>query len=157
MNKTGKITQIIGAVIDVSFEGDLPEIYTALEVSNDGNKLVLEVAQHLGEGTVRTIAMDSTEGLKRGDAVINTGEPILVPVGPETLGRIINVIGQPIDEKEVANSQTSSKIYRSINRNRNVSHRNKSYRFISTIRQRWKSRTFWWSWSWENCYNNGIN
>jgi F-type H+-transporting ATPase subunit beta len=99
MNKTGKITQIIGAVIDVSFEGDLPEIYTALEVSNDGNKLVLEVAQHLGEGTVRTIAMDSTEGLKRGDAVINTGEPILVPVGPETLGRIINVIGQPIDEK----------------------------------------------------------
>ena len=99
MNKTGKITQLIGAVIDVSFEGELPEIYTALEVNNKGNKLILEVAQHLGESKVRTIAMDSTEGLKRGDAVIDTGAPISVPVGPETLGRIINVIGQPIDEK----------------------------------------------------------
>ena len=99
MNKTGKITQLIGAVIDVSFEGELPEIYTALEVNNKGNKLILEVAQHLGESKVRTIAMDSTVGLKRGDAVIDTGAPISVPVGPETLGRIINVIGQPIDEK----------------------------------------------------------
>ena len=99
MNKTGKITQLIGAVIDVSFEGELPEIYTALEVNNKGNKLILEVAQHLGESKVRTIAMDPTEGLKRGDAVIDTGAPISVPVGPETLGRIINVIGQPIDEK----------------------------------------------------------
>ena len=99
MSKTGKITQIIGAVIDVSFEGELPEIYTALQVDNQGNKLILEVAQHLGEGNVRTIAMDSTEGLKRGDIVTNTGAPISVPVGPETLGRIINVIGEPIDEK----------------------------------------------------------
>ena len=99
MNKSGKITQVIGAVVDVSFEGDLPEIYTALEVDNGGNKLILEVAQHLGESGVRTIAMDSTEGLKRGDIVNNTGSPISVPVGPETLGRIINVIGQPIDEK----------------------------------------------------------
>ena len=99
MNKLGKITQVIGAVVDVSFEGDLPEIYTALEVDNGGNKLILEVAQHLGESGVRTIAMDSTEGLKRGDSVNNTGSPISVPVGPETLGRIINVIGQPIDEK----------------------------------------------------------
>jgi F-type H+-transporting ATPase subunit beta len=99
MSKPGKITQIIGAVIDVSFEGELPEIYTALQVDNQGNKLILEVAQHLGEGSVRTIAMDSTEGLKRGDIVINTGSPISVPVGPETLGRIINVIGEPIDEK----------------------------------------------------------
>jgi len=99
MSKPGKITQIIGAVIDVSFEGDLPEIYTALQVDNQGNKLILEVAQHLGEGSVRTIAMDSTEGLKRGDVVTNTGSPISVPVGPETLGRIINVIGEPIDEK----------------------------------------------------------
>ena len=73
MNKPGKITQIIGAVIDVSFEGDLPEIYTALQVNNQGNKLILEVAQHLGEGSVRTIAMDSTEGLKRGDKVITSG------------------------------------------------------------------------------------
>ncbi len=99
MSKTGKITQIIGAVIDVSFDGELPEIFTALEVNNRGNKLILEVAQHLGEGSVRTIAMDSSEGLKRGDIVINTGSPITVPVGPETLGRIINVIGEPIDEK----------------------------------------------------------
>jgi len=112
MKKTGKITQIIGAVIDVTFEGDLPEIYTALEVSNEGNKLVLEVAQHLGEGSVRTIAMDSTEGLKRGDIVTNTGEPILVPVGPETLGRIINVIGEPIDEKGPVKTKEKWPIHR---------------------------------------------
>ena len=112
MNKTGKITQIIGAVIDVTFDGDLPEIYTALEVNNEENKLVLEVAQHLGEGSVRTIAMDSTEGLKRGDIVTNTGEPILVPVGPETLGRIINVIGEPIDEKGPVKTKEKWPIHR---------------------------------------------
>ena len=99
MSKKGKITQIIGAVVDVNFETDLPEIYTALEVINSGNKLILEVAQHLGENDVRTIAMDATEGLKRGDEVLNTGAPISVPVGPETLGRIINVVGESIDEK----------------------------------------------------------
>jgi len=99
MQKMGKIIQVIGAVIDVQFEDDLPEILTALEVDNGGNKLILEVAQHLGENRVRTIAMDSTEGLKRGDQVKNTGAPISVPVGPETLGRIINVIGQPIDQR----------------------------------------------------------
>ena len=99
MNKKGKITQIIGAVVDVNFESELPEIYTALEANNAGNKLILEVAQHLGENDVRTIAMDATEGLKRGDEVINTGSPISVPVGPETLGRIINVVGESIDEK----------------------------------------------------------
>ena len=99
MSKNGKITQIIGAVVDVNFENDLPEIYTALETNNSGNKLILEVAQHLGENDVRTIAMDATEGLKRGDEVINTGSPISVPVGPETLGRIINVVGESIDEK----------------------------------------------------------
>ena len=97
--RKGKITQIIGAVVDVSFEGELTEILTALECKNAGNRLVLEVAQHLGESSVRTIAMDSTEGLKRGDEVTDTGAPIKVPVGPETLGRIINVIGEPIDEK----------------------------------------------------------
>ncbi len=99
MSNKGKITQIIGAVVDVNFETDLPEIYTALETNNSGNKLILEVAQHLGENDVRTIAMDATEGLKRGDEVINTGSPISVPVGPETLGRIINVVGESIDEK----------------------------------------------------------
>ena len=82
MNKKGKITQIIGAVVDVTFENNLPEIYTALEVNNNGNKLILEVAQHLGENAVRTIAMDATEGLKRGDEVTNTEAPISVPVGP---------------------------------------------------------------------------
>ena len=95
----GKITQIIGAVVDVKFDGELPEILSALECKNGDNRLVLEVAQHLGELSVRTIAMDATEGLKRGDEVIATGAPIQVPVGPETLGRIINVIGEPIDEK----------------------------------------------------------
>ena len=112
MNKKGKITQIIGAVIDVSFDGDLPEIYTALEVDNEGNRLILEVAQHLGEGSVRTIAMDSTEGLKRGDLVTNTEAPILVPVGPETLGRIINVIGEPIDEKGPVKTKDKWPIHR---------------------------------------------
>ena len=99
MSKNGKITQIIGAVVDVNFKNELPEIYTALETNNSGNKLILEVAQHLGENDVRTIAMDATEGLKRGDEVVNTGSPISVPVGPETLGRIINVVGESIDEK----------------------------------------------------------
>ena len=94
----GTITQVIAAVVDVHFEGDLPAILSALETTNQGNRLVLEVAQHLGENTVRTIAMDSTEGLVRGAEVTDTGAPISVPVGPETLGRVINVIGEPIDE-----------------------------------------------------------
>ena len=85
MNKKGKITQIIGAVVDVNFEDNLPEIFTALEANNSGNKLILEVAQHLGENDVRTIAMDATEGLKRGDEVTNTGSPISVPVGQKHL------------------------------------------------------------------------
>ena len=94
----GRITQVTGAVVDVAFDGGLPEILNALETDNGGNRLVLEVAQHLGENTVRTIAMDSTEGLVRGQAVSNTGSPIMVPVGDETLGRIMNVIGEPVDE-----------------------------------------------------------
>ena len=112
MNKNGKITQIIGAVVDVNFESDLPEIYTALEASNSGNKLILEVAQHLGENDVRTIAMDATEGLKRGDDVKNTGAPISVPVGPETLGRIINVVGESIDEKGEVKTKEKWPIHR---------------------------------------------
>jgi len=99
MSNKGKVTQVIGAVVDVKFENELPEILTALECKVGENRLVLEVAQHLGESSVRTIAMDGTEGLKRGDEVIDTGNPIKVPVGPETLGRIINVIGEPIDQK----------------------------------------------------------
>ena len=99
MSNKGHVTQVIGAVVDVKFEDKLPEILTALECKIGENRLVLEVAQHLGESNVRTIAMDATEGLKRGDEVIDSGNPIKVPVGPETLGRIINVIGEPIDEK----------------------------------------------------------
>jgi len=95
----GKITQVIGAVVDVQFEDNLPEILNALECDNNGNRLVLEVAQHLGENTVRTIAMDATEGLVRGQEVKDTGGPISVPVGNATLGRILNVIGEPVDEK----------------------------------------------------------
>ena len=111
-NKFGRITQVIGAVVDVQFEDQLPEILTALECDNSGNRLVLEVAQHLGETTVRTIAMDSTEGLKRGDKVTDTGSPIKVPVGPETLGRIINVIGEPIDQKGKISAKESWSIHR---------------------------------------------
>jgi F-type H+-transporting ATPase subunit beta len=96
---TGKVHQVIGAVVDVAFEGDLPAILNALETEHQGGRLVLEVAQHLGENIVRTIAMDATEGLVRGQAVRDTGAPILVPVGPQMLGRIINVIGEPIDEE----------------------------------------------------------
>src|SRR5712692_2104900 len=97
-NKTGRITQVIGAVVDVQFDGHLPAILNALETDNHGNRLVLEVAQHLGQSTVRTIAMDTSEGLVRGQEVADTGQPISVPVGDGTLGRIINVIGDPVDE-----------------------------------------------------------
>ncbi len=98
-NAKGKVTQIIGAVVDVQFDDALPEILNALETENNGKRLVLEVAQHLGENTVRTIAMDATEGLVRGAVVTDTGAPISVPVGNATLGRIMNVVGEPIDEK----------------------------------------------------------
>ncbi|MGD9968539.1 MAG: F0F1 ATP synthase subunit beta [Hyphomonadaceae bacterium] len=94
----GRVAQVIGAVVDVEFDGHLPDIYNALETTNKGNRLVLEVATHLGESTVRTIAMDATDGLVRGQAVTDTGAPIAVPVGEETLGRILNVIGEPVDE-----------------------------------------------------------
>src|SRR6516162_1145366 len=97
-NKVGRVTQVMGAVVDVQFEGHLPAILNSLETKNGDNRLVLEVAQHLGESTVRTIAMDATEGLVRGQEVTDTGQPIEVPVGDGTLGRIMNVIGEPVDE-----------------------------------------------------------
>ncbi|HTK78988.1 MAG TPA: F0F1 ATP synthase subunit beta [Rhizomicrobium sp.] len=97
-NKIGHVTQVMGAVVDVQFDGHLPEIMNALETQNRGQRLILEVAQHLGESTVRTVAMDATEGLVRGQDVSDTGSPISVPVGEGTLGRIINVIGEPVDE-----------------------------------------------------------
>src|SRR5712692_2471320 len=97
-NPVGRITQVIGAVVDVQFDGELPAILNALETKNQGNRLVLEVAQHLGESTVRTVAMDTSEGLVRGQEVTDTGQPISVPVGDGTLGRIMNVVGDPVDE-----------------------------------------------------------
>ena len=100
MNAVGKISQIMGAVVDVKFKDTtLPDILNALEVDRTESKLILEVAQHLGESTVRTIAMDSTDGLSRGQEVADTGSPITVPVGPETLGRLFDVLGNPSDGK----------------------------------------------------------
>ncbi|MDF3075459.1 MAG: synthase subunit beta [Alphaproteobacteria bacterium] len=112
-NNIGRITQITGAVVDVQFEGELPSILNALHVQHDNKTLVLEVAQHLGESTVRTIAMDTTDGLVRGQKVVDTGLAIAVPVGPETLGRIINVIGEPIDERGPVNAKKTAPIHRS--------------------------------------------
>jgi F-type H+-transporting ATPase subunit beta len=110
--KAGKISQVMGAVVDVKFDGELPPILNALHVDNNGQRLVLEVAQHLGESAVRTIAMDTTEGLQRGQEVIDTGDAISVPVGPETLGRILNVIGEPVDERGPVNAKMTSPIHR---------------------------------------------
>ncbi len=111
-NIRGSVTQVMGAVVDVEFEGDLPPILNALNTKNGEQTLVLEVAQHLGESTVRTIAMDATEGLVRGQSVDDTGEPITVPVGPGTLGRIINVIGDPIDERGPVDAKQRLPIHR---------------------------------------------
>ena len=111
-NATGKITQILGAVVDVEFEGELPAILNALSCQNQGNTLVLEVAQQLGGNTVRAIAMDATEGLVRGAEVTDLGQPIMVPVGPATLGRIMNVLGQPIDERGPVNATETMPIHR---------------------------------------------
>ena len=111
-NKTGKITQVLGAVVDVAFEGELPPIMNALVAKIGDQEVVLEVAQHLGENTVRTIAMDATEGMQRGQEVTDQGNPISVPVGPETLGRIMNVIGEPIDERGPIASKKQLPIHR---------------------------------------------
>jgi F-type H+-transporting ATPase subunit beta len=107
----GRIAQVIGAVVDVEFDGHLPAILNALETDNSGNRLVLEVAQHLGQNTVRTIAMDSTEGLVRGQAVSDTGSAIKVPVGEATLGRIMNVIGEPVDDMGPINAEATRPIH----------------------------------------------
>jgi F-type H+-transporting ATPase subunit beta len=118
MASQGKITQVLGAVVDVAFApGDLPELFTSLRTTNKSisdasDNLVLEVAQHLGENTVRCIAMDSTEGLVRSQGVTNTGDVIRVPVGPSTLGRIMNVIGEPVDERGPIESETTYPIHR---------------------------------------------
>ena len=108
----GRVSQVIGAVVDVEFDETLPSILDALQIDNAGQKLILEVAQHLGENEVRTIAMDSTDGLVRGMEVLQTGAPITVPVGPETLGRILNVIGDPVDDGKPVKSKMSLPIHR---------------------------------------------
>ena len=114
-NIVGRVSQVLGAVVDVEFEeGQLPAILNALECDNDGKRLILEVAQHLGQSTVRTIAMDTTDGLVRGNAVSDTGGPIQVPVGPETLGRILNVLGEPIDERGPVNASKTLPIQKVI-------------------------------------------
>ena len=110
-NNVGRVSQVIGAVVDVHFDSDLPAILSALETKVGGNRLVLEVAQHLGENTVRTIAMDATDGLVRGQEVTDTGSQIRVPVGPATLGRILNVIGEPIDEMGPVNAEITMPIH----------------------------------------------
>ena len=110
-NAKGKITQVIGAVVDVQFDNHLPEILNALTTDNNGKKLVLEVAQHLGENTVRTIAMDASEGLVRGQEVVDTDGPISVPVGNATLGRILNVVGEPVDEQGPVKAKESRAIH----------------------------------------------
>src|SRR5262249_37713748 len=109
-NSIGTITQVIGAVVDVRFDGELPEILTALHVDQGDRTLVLEVAQQLGENTVRTVAMDTTDGLVRGTRVVDTGGPITMPVGPETLGRILNVVGGPLGEKRAGQNNCPAPI-----------------------------------------------
>ncbi len=111
-NVVGTITQVMGPVVDIQFTGDLPSILNALETENEGKRLVLEVAQHLGQNVVRTVAMDSTEGLVRGQEVKDLGEPITVPVGPETLGRILNVVGEPVDERGPIETKMRMAIHR---------------------------------------------
>ncbi len=111
-NNNGKIKQVLGAVVDVSFKDKLPQILDALVVKHENKDLVLEVAQHLGENTVRTIAMDSTDGLVRGQSVLDTGNPISVPVGPETLGRILNVVGEPVDERGPVKTKLRAPIHK---------------------------------------------
>ena len=147
-NSIGTITQIIGAVVDVKFDGELPSILNALHVDRiRASTLVLEVAQHLGENTVRTIAMDTTDGLVRGAEAIDTGAPIMVPVGPETLGRILNVIGEPVDERGPVNTKLRSPIHRaapefhrSIDRGRNPGHRHQGRRSAGALCARRQGR-----------------
>ena len=142
-NLVGRVSQVIGAVVDVAFEGDLPPILSALETDNGGNRLVLEVAQHLGENVVRTIAMDSTDGLTRGQTVNATGSQIRVPVGPKTLGRIMNVIGEPIDERGPigsdmygADPRRGSALRRPVDRSGDPGHRHQGHRPARALRAR---------------------
>ena len=135
-NIVGRVTQVMGAVVDVQFDGELPFIQNALHTKLGDHTLVLEVAQELGERTVRCIAMDSTDGLVRGQEVVDTGGPITVPVGPETLGRILNVIGDPIDERGPVNTHASA--------TRSIATRRAS-RSRRRRRRSWSPASRWWT------------
>ena len=141
-NVIGRVRQVMGAVVDVQFDGHLPAILNALETQNHGNRLVLEVAQHLGENSVRTVAMDSTEGLVRGQEVSDTGQPIAVPVGDGTLGRIINVIGEPVDEagpvphtRAPRHPSAHARLHRAVDRSADPRHRHQGRRPAGALRQ----------------------
>jgi F-type H+-transporting ATPase subunit beta len=129
-NAAGKITQVTGAVVDVQFDGELPSILNALSTQNEGKALILEVAQHLGENTVRTIAMDTTDGLVRGQSVTDTGAPITVPVGPATLGRILNVIAAPVPDPPFG-----AGIRRTVDGSSGSDHRHQGHRPAGSLRQ----------------------
>ena len=146
-NTIGTVTQIMGAVVDVKFDGELPSMLNALHLQNQGKTLTLEVAQHLGENTVRTIAMDTTDGLVRGAQAIDTGAPISVPVGPETLGRILNVVGEPVDERgpvnaksTAADSSRGARIHRPVDRGGNPGHRHQGGRSARALCARRQDR-----------------
>ena len=146
-NATGRITQVIGAVVDVKFDSYLPPILNAIETMNNGNRLVLEVAQHLGENTVRCIAMDISEGLVRGQEVVDTGAPISVPVGEGTLGRIMNVVGEPVDEAgpihdggSPRDPSADPRICRAIDGSPDSHHRDQGRRPARALRQGWQDR-----------------
>ena len=142
-NTIGTITQVIGAVVDVHFDGELPAILKRSRSITPGRRLVLEVAQQLGENTVRTIAMDTTDGLVRGAQAIDTGAPIMMPVGPETLGRILNVIGEPVDERgpvvtktPLADPPGGAGIHRPVDRGRDPGHRHQGGRSAGALTPR---------------------
>ena len=160
----GKIKQVLGAVVDVSFEDKLPQILDALTVKHDKKELVLEVAQHLGENTVRTIAMDSTDGLVRGQDVTDTGNPISVPVGPETLGRILNVVGEPVDERGPMKTKLRAPIHKSAPEFVDQSTDTevlvtgiKVVDLLAPLRKRRKNWFIWRSRCWKNSSYYGIN
>ncbi len=147
----GTVVQVIGAVIDVEFsKEELPKIYDALVVKEAD--LILEVQQQLGDGVVRTIAMGITEGLKRGAEAENTGEPVTVPVGEKTLGRILNVLGKPIDGKGEVGEKERMPIHRNP-----PSYEEQAESPYVSFRQRRKSRSIWWSWCWKNCEHDGAH
>ena len=159
-----KLNRVLGAVVDVSFTDQLPQILDALVVKHENKNLVLEVAQHLGENTVRTIAMDSTDGLVRGQEVGDTGNPISVPVGPETLGRILNVVGEPVDERGPLKTKLKFPIHKNAPEFTDQSTETevlvtgiKVVDLLAPYSKRWKNWFIWWSRCWKDSFNYGVN